>query len=196
MMAAAVNPVDLAGISFGRELAAVAANLQKATVRVSGRGPGCGSGVIWRPDGLIITNAHVARTPIQRVETADGRVFEGRVVARDGRRDLAAIMIGAHGLPTMSIRDVGTLRAGEVVIAVGNPLGAAGAVSVGIVHCAPGRQPCVVADIRLAPGNSGGPLADAQGRLVGINSMIVDGFGWAVPSNAVAAFLRAGRTME
>jgi serine protease Do len=130
------------------------------------------------------------------VELTDGRVFEGRVVARDSRQDLAAIMVRAQGLPSMSIRDVRSLRAGEVVIAVGNPMGAAGAVSVGIVHCAPGRQPCVIADIRLAPGNSGGPLADAQGRLVGINSMIVDGFGWAVPSNAVAAFLRTGRTVE
>jgi serine protease Do len=195
-MATAVNPVEVAGISVGSALGAVTEALRGITVRVSAEHTGFGSGVIWRPDGLIVTNAHVARAPRQRIELADGRVFAGRVVARDARRDLAAIVIGARGLPARSIRDARTLRVGEIVLAVGNPFGEAGAVSVGIVHRSPGSHDWVVADVRLAPGNSGGPLADAQGNLVGINSMIVDGFGWAVPSNAVARLLREVSAVE
>ena len=75
------------------------------------------------------------------------------------------------------------------MIAVGNPWDADGAVSAGIVHRTVGTQPCVFADIRLAPGNSGGPLADAHGNVIGINSAIVGGLGCAVTSDTVAEFL-------
>ncbi len=189
-MAAAVNPLEVAGISVGSELGSVAEQLRRATVRVRG-GPGFGSGVIWRPDGLVITNAHVARSPRQQIELADGRLFAGCVVARDVRHDLAAVRIGVRGLPVLSIRDARTLRAGEILIAIGNPMGIAGAVTMGIVHHPPGEESWVVADGRLAPGNSGGPLADVHGNVVGINSMIVEGFGFAVASNTVARFLKA-----
>ena len=82
------------------------------------------------------------------------------------------------------------MRAGEVVIAVGNPWDGEGAVSTGIVHRQAGAGLCVFADIRLAPGNSGGPLADAHGNVIGINSAIVGGLGCAVTSDTVAEFLR------
>ena len=82
------------------------------------------------------------------------------------------------------------LRAGEMVLASGNPNGDPGAITTGIVHRAPGTAPCLFADIRLAPGNSGGPLADATGAIVGINSMIVDGLGCAVTSDTIDRFLR------
>jgi serine protease Do len=90
---------------------------------------------------------------------------------------------------TIAKRDSATLVPGELVIAAGHPHGIAGAVTAGIVHRCNARW--VMADVRLAPGNSGGPLADATGHVVGINSMIARGLALAVPSAAVTAFLRA-----
>jgi serine protease Do len=188
-MAAAVNPIQTAGISVEEELGAVAGRLRLSTVRILG-GDGCGSGVIWRPDGVIVTNAHVARDGLQRVELADGRKFTGKVFARDPKRDLAAIQIEGSSFPSLTIRDAKTLRAGEMVIAVGNPMGEVGAASVGIVHSAPRNGSLIFADVRLLPGNSGGPLADVEGRVVGINTLVAAGLGCAIPSNAVARFLR------
>jgi serine protease Do len=190
-MSAAVNPIELAGISFGETLAAVAETLRRSTVRITGFSrDSSGSGVIWRPDGLIVTNAHVVRSPRQYVKLWDGRQIEGLVTARDDRRDLAVVVISAGVLPGVTIRDARTLRTGEVVIAVGNPMGEPGAVSVGIVHHPPHNgQSLIAADVKLAPGNSGGPLADAEGRIVGINTLVAFGVGCAITSNAVAEFL-------
>lgn len=184
---------DIAG-----ELAAAAAHLQRSTVHVRTEGMGAGSGVIWQPDGLIVTNAHVARGAEAAVELWDGRTFDGRVVARDQQRDLAAVTIQAADLPAASVADSDTLRVGQLAIAVGNPFGLSGALTFGIIHAvAPaegrGRQAWVQADVRLLPGNSGGPLADVQGRVIGINSMVAGGLGLAVPSNAVSRFLESGR---
>jgi len=105
----------------------------------------------------------------------------------DARSDLAALTIETGGLPVATIGDSDTLRVGELVYAVGNPLGLVGALAVGIVHVS-GKQ-WIGADVRLAPGNSGGMLADAEGHVVGINSMIANGLALAVPSNAVKRFL-------
>jgi serine protease Do len=110
----------------------------------------------------------------------------------DERRDLAALSIDVGGLPAATIGDSNALRVGELVFAMGNPLGIVGALSAGIVH-ANGKQ-WIGADLRLAPGNSGGMLADAEGRVIGVNSMIAGGLALAVPSNAVNRFLsRAAR---
>src|SRR5439155_21323335 len=103
------------------ELAAVAERLRHATVQVRGRGPGGGSGVIWRHDGLIITNAHVAHGPRATVELWDGRILEATVTARDPQRDLAALAVEAADLPAAAVADSGALRVGELVLAVGNP---------------------------------------------------------------------------
>jgi len=173
----------------------MAEQLRRSTVQVRGRGPGGGSGVIWRADGLILTNAHVARGPQAIVELADGRTFEATVTARDERRDLAALQVDATDLPAAPIGDSDALRVGALVLAVGNPLGLMGALTTGVVHAAatpdgPRGHGWVRADVRLAPGNSGGPLADAAGRVIGINSMIAGGLALAVPSNAIARFLR------
>jgi serine protease Do len=176
----------------------VAERLRRSTVVVStDRRRGGGSGVVWNADGLILTNAHVARGAEAEVELWDGRRITGRVVARDSRRDLASLRIAAPGLEAATAGDSGGLRAGELVIAVGNPLGFAGALSTGVIHsigalARMGRQPWIRADVQLAPGNSGGPLANAMGHVIGINTAIVNGMGVAVPSNAVAAFLRQG----
>jgi serine protease Do len=176
----------------------IAEALRRATVHISeGNRRGGGSGVIWSPEGLIVTNAHVARAPRLRVELWDGRAFMAGVVSRDPRRDLATIRVPASNLPFAPAADSSTLRAGELVIAIGNPLGFTGALTTGVVHSigplpGMGRQSWVRADVRLAPGNSGGPLANAMGHVVGINTAIVRGLGVAVPANSVSSFLRSG----
>jgi serine protease Do len=177
-----------------RELERIAEQLRQLTVRVHGRRRGGGSGVIWRSTGLIITNAHVARAPSATVTLADGRTFEATVTAIDLQRDLAALELRAGGLPCARIGDSNAVRVGELAFAVGNPLGIVGALTAGIIHALgppdeADRRGWIRADIRLAPGNSGGPLADAQGRIIGINSMVAGGIAFAVPSNAVERFL-------
>jgi serine protease Do len=170
----------------------VAERLRRSTVQVQtrGRGQGVGSGIIWSSDGLIITNAHVARGSQTKVSLWDGSTHEASVLNRDARRDLASLKIHASGLPAATPGNSSALRVGELVIAVGNPFGFIGALTTGVVHSLPGRQLWVTADVRLAPGNSGGPLADAQGRVIGINTMIAGGLALAVPSNAVGQFLK------
>lgn len=170
------------------DFAAVARQLRASTVRIiDAGGRGAGSGVVWRDDGLIITNAHVVRARAATVTFEDGRRERAELVRRDDARDLAALQIGGAPVPAVTVREARALRAGELVIAVGNPLGLVGALTAGIVQRSNERH--VVADVRLAPGNSGGPLADAAGHVVGINSMVVRGLAFAVPSEAVAAFL-------
>lgn len=171
--------------------------LRRSTAQIFVEDRGGGSGVVWSSDGLILTNAHVARTDAAHVELWDGRRFRASVTARDPRRDLAALRIPANGLETITPGDSTALRPGEVVIAVGNPLGFAGALSTGVVHSigalpGMGRQPWIRANLRLAPGNSGGPLANAQGLLVGINTAIVNGLGVAAPVSAALDFLQRG----
>src|SRR5512146_2601160 len=111
MTAAAVNPIAGSRISLEEELGLVADRLRRSTVRVFG-GDGCGSGVIWRPDGVIVSNAQVARVQHLRVELDDGRVLTGSVIARDARCDLAAVRVAGSALPAVTVRDARTLRAG------------------------------------------------------------------------------------
>lgn len=191
----AVNPDGVLSITLGEAFSEISEHLRRNTVQVrSAGGFGFGSGVIWRADGLIITNAHVAganapRARRQVVKLADGRVFEADLIRSDLQHDLAALYIKASGLAAARLRRE-PMRVGELVIAVGNPMGVVGAVSTGIIHAAPaGKNEWVQADIRLAPGNSGGPLADAEGCVVGINSMIVNALALAVPAHVVERFL-------
>jgi len=170
-------------------LAALAERVRASTVCVhDARGRGSGSGIVW-PGDLVITNAHVAGGSHAIIETREGRRVRAEVVRRDPSRDLAALRVegGALGLAPATLRSAAELRTGELVFAVGNPLGLVGAVSAGLLQGCNGRW--VVADVTLAPGNSGGPLADAAGRVVGVNSLIARGLALAVPSDAVAAFL-------
>jgi serine protease Do len=177
----------------------VADQLRRSTVSILSKGQGSGSGVVWDASGLIVTNAHVVRGKDASVELWSGQRFPARLIAQDVRRDLATLRMDAHAsLEPATPVDAGSLRAGELVIAVGNPLGFQGAVSKGVVHGVGavrglGSQRWVQASIRLAPGNSGGPLADAAGRVVGINSMVVTGgVGLAVPAEAVRRFVERG----
>jgi serine protease Do len=181
-----------------REFGEIAERLRRSTVQVFSHGhDGGGSGVIWSSDGRIVTNSHVARAEKAEVVLWDGRKLAARLVSRDGRRDLAELKVAESGLPAATAGDSDALCPGELVIAIGSPLGFAGALSTGVVHSVGpisgmGRERWVGASVRLAPGNSGGPLADARGRVVGINTAIVNGLGVAVPSNAAVDFVRCG----
>jgi len=177
----------------------IAERLRRSTVQVfpHGRGRGGGSGVVWTADGLIVTNAHVARSRNAEVELWDGRRFPARVASRDPRRDLATLRIDAANLEAATPGDSDRLRAGELVIAIGNPLGFAGALSTGVIHSigklpGMGSERWIRAAVQLAPGNSGGPLANAQGQVVGINTAIVNGLGVAIPGNAARDFVGRG----
>ncbi len=185
-----MNPPTSSGITIGYAVGSIAAWLRQITVRVYGPNGSRGSGVIFSARGLIVTNAHVAGSRVHTIEFADGRKSQGWMVARDSATDLAALAVGADDLPAASVRSARTCRAGELVIAVGNPMDGEGAVRTGIIHTPPGESPFLFADIRLAPGNSGGPLADAQGNVIGINSAIVNALGCAVTSDAVRQFLQ------
>ena len=171
------------------DMEAVSERIRRSVVAVESRRGG-GSGTIWRSDGLIATNSHVVFGERARVETGDGRVLEGRVAARDREAGLVLLRVEAEGLPAIEAGDPYSLRAGELVLAVGNPWGEREVLTVGVILNTPRRngraEPAMVhADIRLAPGNSGGPLADSRGRAVGINSMVAGGVGMSVPSDAV-----------
>jgi serine protease Do len=175
----------------------IAEQLRRSTVLIHAGGRGNGSGVIWSGEGLIVTNAHVVHGPNVCVQLWDGREFEAAVTARDPRRDLAALRINANSLPAACPADSSQLRPGELAIAIGNPLGFVGALTTGVIHAIGplrglGSQTWVQATVRLAPGNSGGPLADARGHVIGINTMVAGRLALAIPSNAVRDFLAAG----
>ncbi len=139
-----------------------------------------------------MTNAHVVRDQRPIVCTATSGEHEGRVLAVDPRRDLALLSIDAPGLRAAPIGDVESLRPGSLVLALGHPMGVANAMSLGVVHTVTTRRGMpryIASDLRLAPGNSGGPLVDSAGRVVGINAMIMGGLGVAIPSSIVRRFL-------
>jgi serine protease Do len=191
--------------SFGE----VVEKLRRSTVHVRTGRNNSGSGVIWSQDGQIVTNAHVVRgagsSGDVAVELWDGRRVPGGIVKEDRQRDLAVLQVAPSGLTAVSPGDSDALRVGELVIAVGNPLGFTGAASTGVIHRLNWREGTrggfenrswVVSQIRLAPGNSGGPLANAAGEVVGMNTMIAGGLAFAIPSQAVAEFLRSSHKQE
>jgi serine protease Do len=165
-----------------------AERLRRSTVQVQGPRGGGGSGVVWRADGLVVTNAHVAQRANGRIQLADGRVARATVTARDPQLDLALLEADVQDLPAAAAGDSDELRVGEIVLAAGSPYGYAGTVTVGVVHARSSRR-WIEADLRLGPGNSGGPLADARGRIVGINTMVANGVALAIPSNIVERFV-------
>jgi serine protease Do len=175
----------------------VAEQLRRSTVLIQAGNRGSGSGVIWCGHGLIVTNAHVARGSHARVQLWDGREYEAGITSRDPQLDLAALHIDANDLPAAKTADSSRLRPGELAIAIGNPLGFVGALTTGVIHAVGplrgfGSRTWVQASVRLAPGNSGGPLADASGRVIGINTMVAGRLALAIPSSDVHPFLFAG----
>jgi serine protease Do len=173
-----------------RDFGALAEKLRRSTVCVRAGHRSSGSGVVWTADGTIVTNAHVATQRYVGVTLADGRELRGQVDRRDERVDLASIAVDADDLTPVDVRDPHDIRVGELVVAFGHPLGVSNVLTTGIAYAAHGPDSRFVrADLQLAPGNSGGPLADAHGRVIGINSMYADGLALAVPSDVVQRFL-------
>src|SRR5919197_4186836 len=167
------------------------------------RGPqrqrGLGSGFIIDRDGTILTNYHVVDGAEKIVVTlSDGRTFDGKVLGKDEKTDIAVIRISAnHELPTAPIGDSDRLDVGEWVVAIGNPFGLDHTVTAGIVS-AKGRHigagpydDFIQTDASINPGNSGGPLINMRGEVVGINLAIVSqtggniGIGFAIPTNSI-----------
>jgi len=146
---------------------------------------GEGSGFIVSPDGYILTNAHVVDDASKvEVELPDRREFDGKVVGKDARSDIAVLKIDARNLPTVRIGDSSKLRPGQWVAAIGAPFGFENSVTAGIVSATSravgatgGIVPFIQTDVPVNPGNSGGPLFDLGGEVVGINSMIYSGTG-------------------
>jgi serine protease Do len=178
--------------------AALAGRLRRVLVAIRSQAGG-GSGTVWASDGLIVTNSHVVAGDRAEVLTHDGRELPARLAGRDAEHDLALLRIEAAGLETATPGDARALRPGELVFAAGNPWGQRGVVTAGIVASLGPAGPedgvpleeAIRADVRLAPGNSGGPLANARGEVVGINSMISGGMAIAVPVHAVASLVQA-----
>jgi Do/DeqQ family serine protease len=165
-----------------------------------------GSGVIVRPDGYIITNAHVIRDADDiNVVLNDKREFTAKVVLRDDRVDLALLKIDASGLHALQLKDSDQVETGDMVLAIGNPFGVGQTVTSGIVSAA-ARSAAGVGDFgffiqtdaAINPGNSGGALLGMDGTLVGINTAIFSqsggsiGIGFAIPSNIVRTVIDAG----
>jgi S1-C subfamily serine protease len=156
---------------------------------------GAGSGVVVTPDGYLLTNEHVVQRVAQaRVTFVDGRSVPASVAGRDPATDLAVLRAQAAALPYAQLSGTQRLRAGQLVVAVGNPFGFESTVSAGVVS-ALGRslrsrhgrliEGVVQHSAALNPGNSGGPLVDANGRVAGINTAIIamaQGIGFAIPA--------------
>ena len=158
-----------------------------------------GSGFLIRQDGYLITNEHVVADAERiQVKLADGRRFEGRLVGKDERVDLALVKIEGTGLPVAPLGDSNRLRVGEFVLALGHPFGLEQTVSFGIVSrkgaplqvATPGFD-FIQTDAAVNPGNSGGPLVNMAGEVVGVNSMAARNgtIGFAIPVNIVKGLL-------
>jgi len=157
---------------------------------------GAGSGFVIAPDGYILTNNHVvAAGKDLEVHMASGEIYPANIIGTDPATDLAVIRVAASGLSTAQLGNSDTLRVGELVIAVGNPLGMEHTVSAGVVS-ALGREistqtgqiidNVIQTDAHLNPGNSGGPLANSHGVVIGVNTAMraqAQAIGLAVPIN-------------
>jgi Do/DeqQ family serine protease len=155
---------------------------------------GMGSGVVFTPDGAVLTNNHVVEQALTiSVRLRDGRYLPARLVGRDPATDLAVVKVDATGLTPAKFADSDAARVGEWVVAIGSPFGLGYTVTAGVLS-AKGRgglgmnaiEDYLQTDASINPGNSGGPLCNLQGEVLGVNTMIVgrgQGIGFAVPSN-------------
>jgi len=185
--------------TFSAELTTLFTTVQPSIVQVHTEGRGAGTGIIWNVDGHIITNNHVIAKDNAHVQVflADGRTLDAKVLHRNPRLDLALLKATGENLKPLSAGDSAKLRVGEWVFAVGHPWGQRWVVTAGIVSTqrtakiADGvTTQYIQSDVLLAPGNSGGPLLDTDGKVVGINAMIFGGdLAVAIPSNVVTNWL-------
>ena len=181
------------------DLADVAQKARGSLVQIHNGARGAGAGTIWHNQGLIVTNAHVVGHGDLRVTLPDGRSLRARLLASDAVHDIAAITVDASGLPAVELGESRRLRPGNIVLAIGHPWGVFGATTAGtVVGVGPdlpevGGSPreWIAISLNLRPGNSGGPLVDADGRLVGINTVMTGPHaGMAVPVHVAKEFLK------
>ena len=198
-------------MQLSSDLADVSSVALRSMVQVRSGERGVGAGAIWHPAGLIVTNAHVVeersptRGPWRRTGHAglsvllpDGRTVAARILATDTQHDLAALRVDAADLPAVQLGDARRLQPGEMVLALGFPWGVTGGATSGVVIGvgaglpeAGGEREWLAASLHLRPGHSGGPMVDAQGRLVGINTMMSGpDVGVAIPVHVAVAFLK------
>ncbi|MFQ6028057.1 MAG: S1C family serine protease [Dehalococcoidia bacterium] len=184
---------------LNREMGDVVEEARRGLVQVKGSRRGSGAGTIWHPDGLIITNAHVVRSKSPQVVLPDGTTRPARLLASDASKDVAALSVEASGLPTIQLGDSRLLQPGQWVMSLGHPWGVLGAATGGVVIGTGTDLPempltdreWVAVSLHLRPGHSGGPLVDAAGRLVGVNTMMVGlEVGMAVPVHVIKDFLK------
>jgi len=186
--------------AFSNGLGEIIEQAQASVVQVRRGDRGAGTGVIWQANGGIITNHHViAHTGSKTlVELRDGQVLEAQIIDSDPMLDVALLKVPANHLAAIPVADSSRLRVGELVFAIGHPWGQRGVVTAGIVSALSKVQvrnsnrqlEYIKSDVRLAPGNSGGPLLNAQGHVIGINAMIMGGdLSVAIPSNTVSNWM-------
>jgi serine protease Do len=173
---------------------ALAERLRTTVVEVRSGGSGSGAGIVWGRSGIVVTNSHCLPHGDSVDVHANGRWHGARAIAYHPRHDLALLSASSLAGPIVECREAESLRAGELLFACGHPLGERDALAMGVLHGVArdgrtNRPRWIVADVRLAPGNSGGPLVDAEGRLVGINTMVVNGLGVAIPADVVVRFV-------
>lgn len=184
---------------WNAEMASAVENVRRSLVQVRNGRAGVGAGTIWHADGLVLTNAHVVNHHSLRVTVPDGRTLPARLLAHRSDLDLAALGVDASDLPIIALGDSRRLHPGQWVLALGHPWGVNGAVTAGVITAVgqqlpemplPNRE-WIAVSLHLRPGYSGGPLVDAYGRLVGINTIMAGpDVGLAVPVHVVKAFLR------
>ena len=183
---------------LSRELATLAATAARGVVGLE-HARGQGSGVVLSADGYVLTNAHVARsTGPLRVRLPGAAVSRAELVGADDRTDLAVVRMPAGGPPPLELADSRRLQVGQLVMAIGNPLGFDRSVSLGVVSALFRELPTgqggvleglIQTDAAVNPGHSGGPLLDMDGRVVGINTAMIApgrGIGFAVPAHTAS----------
>lgn len=190
--------VNFSSLIVDDELAAHIATAKKSLVQIRNGRNGAGSGVIIHRDGLILTNAHVVRGSAPRVVIGDGAELPAKLLAYDERYDLAALSVATGPARALPLGDSRRLRPGSLVVALGHPWGVVGAATAGMVigvgypvEPLPYPGELIQVGLHLRPGHSGGPMLNADGEVVGINTMIAGPYvGLAVPTNTVNRFLK------